>query len=253
MRAEPDRSAEQAALGLGWELGGLPDRGAYLRAAGEMLLRLIPAEVVGWNAVELPGTVEVVLVPGRDDDVPGIIAGLREVAGEHPMTRSYLGGSRSDDGPRRLSDVASRQELLANRAYVDFLRPLGGEHQLTVLTARPCPEGVRGWALNRSGTDFTDRDVEVAAALQEMLALLDRTDGLPAPPDPSAAERLGLTEREVQVLGRVAAGLTAEAVARLLRISPRTVRKHLENAYRKLGCHDRLVAVQRAQSLGIIG
>jgi DNA-binding CsgD family transcriptional regulator len=31
------------------------------------------------------------------------------------------------------------------------------------------------------------------------------------------------------------------------------VRKHLENAYRKLGCHDRLVAVQRAQSLGIIG
>ena len=61
-----------------------------------------------------------------------------------------------------------------------------------------------------------------------------------------------LTAREAEVLHHVGAGLTADAVAHLLRISTRTVCKHLENVYRKLGCHDRLVAVQRARALGLL-
>jgi DNA-binding NarL/FixJ family response regulator len=56
----------------------------------------------------------------------------------------------------------------------------------------------------------------------------------------------------VQVLARVAEGLTADAVARLLGVSTRTVQKHLENAYRKLGRHDRLLAVDRARELGVL-
>lgn len=36
------------------------------------------------------------------------------------------------------------------------------------------------------------------------------------------------------------------------RISGRTVRKHLQNAYAKLGCHDRMMAVDRARALGIL-
>ena len=246
---------ESAALGFGWEVQGVTDRAEYLRSAGEMLLRLVPADVVGWNAVDLTSGVEVLLAPGDDWDLPTITAGLAEVAQEHPMMRSYLAEPRDTGAaPRRLTDIATRRELLANRAYVDFLRPMGGEHQLTVMTSRPRPDSVRGWALNRAGgSDFTERDLEVAAALQGMLALLDRTiAGLPAPPDPAAGERLGMTAREVEVLGHVAAGLTADAVGRLLRISPRTVRKHLENAYRKLGCHDRLVAVERARALGLV-
>lgn len=93
----------------------------------------------------------------------------------------------------------------------------------------------------------------MAGALQSLLVLLDRTLGaLPATPAPGAVEAVRLTPREEEVLGHVGAGLTAEAVARLLRISALTVRKHLENAYRKLGCPDRLVAVQRARALGIL-
>lgn len=56
----------------------------------------------------------------------------------------------------------------------------------------------------------------------------------------------------MQVLAALADGLTADAIGRLLRISPRTVRKHLEHAYVKLGCHDRLVAVQRAVTLSVL-
>jgi DNA-binding CsgD family transcriptional regulator len=62
----------------------------------------------------------------------------------------------------------------------------------------------------------------------------------------------GLTEREVEVLRLMAEGLLARTIALRLRISPRTVHKHLGNVYRKLGAHDRLVAVRRAERLGLL-
>jgi DNA-binding NarL/FixJ family response regulator len=58
-------------------------------------------------------------------------------------------------------------------------------------------------------------------------------------------EAAGLTAREVHILELLAAGLTADAIGRHCGISPRTVGKHLENIYAKLGCHDRLTAVLR--------
>ena len=61
-----------------------------------------------------------------------------------------------------------------------------------------------------------------------------------------------LTPREAVVLEQVAAGLTNQAIARRLRISPGTVSKHLEHAYRKLGASDRLTAVLRALRHGLI-
>jgi len=50
----------------------------------------------------------------------------------------------------------------------------------------------------------------------------------------------------------VADGLTAAAVARRLVVAERTVHKHLERAYAKLGVSDRVSAVLRAQRLGIL-
>jgi RNA polymerase sigma factor (sigma-70 family) len=52
-----------------------------------------------------------------------------------------------------------------------------------------------------------------------------------------------LTPREREILGLVAEGMTNAEVARILWISPGTVRKHLENAYEKLGVRTRAGAV----------
>ncbi len=35
-------------------------------------------------------------------------------------------------------------------------------------------------------------------------------------------------------------------------ISPRTVNKHIENIYRKLGTHDRITTVLRGQAMGFL-
>ncbi|WP_410608298.1 response regulator transcription factor [Amycolatopsis sp. lyj-109] len=62
---------------------------------------------------------------------------------------------------------------------------------------------------------------------------------------------LRLTPREQDVLNLLCEGLTAAAMARRLGVSPRTVTKHQERLYRKLGTSDRLGTVLRAQRLGI--
>ncbi|HEX6339617.1 LuxR C-terminal-related transcriptional regulator [Umezawaea sp.] len=66
------------------------------------------------------------------------------------------------------------------------------------------------------------------------------------------AGRHRLTQREHTVLAVLAEGLTADAIARRLDISPRTVHRHLQHLYRKLGTADRLATVLHAKSLGIL-
>jgi len=61
-----------------------------------------------------------------------------------------------------------------------------------------------------------------------------------------------LTVREIEVLSLVADGLTAGAMARQLQISQRTVNKHLENLFRKVGVSSRPELVQQAFRRGLL-
>ena len=63
---------------------------------------------------------------------------------------------------------------------------------------------------------------------------------------------VGLTLREQQILVLLGDGLTAQAIARRLSLSPRTVAKHQERMYRKFGTSDRLTTVLHAQRLGLL-
>jgi len=73
-----------------------------------------------------------------------------------------------------------------------------------------------------------------------------------AEPGPVVGCAPGLTRRELAILQHLAGGLSADSIARLSGISTRTVRKHLQHVYAKLGAHDRLVAVERARAQGLI-
>jgi DNA-binding CsgD family transcriptional regulator len=54
-----------------------------------------------------------------------------------------------------------------------------------------------------------------------------------------------LSARELEVLAYVRAGHPTSTIASLLWVQPSTVRKHLENAFAKLGVHTRAAAVAR--------
>jgi DNA-binding NarL/FixJ family response regulator len=60
------------------------------------------------------------------------------------------------------------------------------------------------------------------------------------------SETIELTKREVEILEQLKEGLSYERIAENLFISYGTVRKHIENVYRKLQVHNKVEAVQKA-------
>jgi DNA-binding NarL/FixJ family response regulator len=70
--------------------------------------------------------------------------------------------------------------------------------------------------------------------------------------DKRELEDIKLTEREVDVLEQLSKGLSYNAIAENLILSTGTIRKHIENTYRKLQVHNKLEAVQKARRNNII-
>lgn len=61
-----------------------------------------------------------------------------------------------------------------------------------------------------------------------------------------------LTERECQILRHISHGASNKETARLLGISPSTVRTHMESIFRKLECSTRAAATLKGLTLGLI-
>lgn len=61
-----------------------------------------------------------------------------------------------------------------------------------------------------------------------------------------------LTKREIEMLELIAKGMSYEQVADSTGISYGTVRKHLENIYKKLNVHSKLEAVNKAKKDGFL-
>ncbi len=88
-----------------------------------------------------------------------------------------------------------------------------------------------------------ERIVEVAAPVAE-------------PPkfaaDDGARERLGITRRELEILGLVARGLSNREIGETLFVSENTVKTHCSRAFDKLGARRRTEAVLRSKELGLL-
>lgn len=70
--------------------------------------------------------------------------------------------------------------------------------------------------------------------------------------NPKDLEDLSLSKREVEVLEQLSKGLSYTAIADNLILSPSTIRKHIENIYKKLQVHSKIEAVQKAKNHNII-
>jgi len=70
--------------------------------------------------------------------------------------------------------------------------------------------------------------------------------------NPRDQEEISLSKREVEVLEQLSKGLSYTLIADNLFLSPSTVRKHIENIYKKLQVHSKIEAVQKAKRHNII-
>ena len=104
--------------------------------------------------------------------------------------------------------------------------------------------------MNRGRHDFSDHDRALLSVLRlplsaALLRARRRQQAGRALATTAGRWLADLTEREVQILRLVADGRTNTAIAHGLEVSPRTVAKHLEHIYRKLGVSSRAAAVSR--------
>lgn len=65
-------------------------------------------------------------------------------------------------------------------------------------------------------------------------------------------DEVQLTNREIEVLEQLSKGLQNKAIAENLFISAATVKKHIENIYRKLQAHNRIELLQKARENRLI-
>jgi DNA-binding CsgD family transcriptional regulator len=211
----------------------------------ELVESALETDVVSYNEMDFEdGSATVALRPFREDQVLAA-DDIGRFLDEHPIFRWY----RRNDGwsPVRLSDTISFDELITTRLYVEDLDPIGARFTL-IIPLTPFTETGQ-WtylAANRPDRDFDDRDVQFAVEAQPGLVAAFRAFHRPA------TGTLLLTARERQVLTVLARGDTAGKIAYELGVSVRTVNKHLENIYGKLGSSDRLSAVLRARDLGLL-
>jgi DNA-binding CsgD family transcriptional regulator len=138
------------------------------------------------------------------------------------------------------TDFGSRRELRRTAMYAEFDRVYGFEHEIRVILPAGGPQRTLRLLFSRGpGHGFTERDRAVLTLLRPHLQSAYVT-----------AERrrrgiVPLTERQREILQYVAAGYTNSQVARRLRVSEATVRKHLENIFSRLGVTSRAAAVAR--------
>lgn len=68
----------------------------------------------------------------------------------------------------------------------------------------------------------------------------------------TSSEEINLSAREIEVLEQLAQGLSYTIIADNLFLSPSTIRKHIENIYKKLQVHSKIEAVQKARNNNLI-
>jgi DNA-binding CsgD family transcriptional regulator len=153
---------------------------------------------------------------------------------EHPLVRyhAYQRGANT----QRISDSLPLEQFRRSALYNDYYRRIRIDHAMAL------PIYVRGgllvsFVLNRTRRDFTDRERALLEVMRPHLARIFR----------KANSLGGLTAREAEVLRWVAAGKSDAQIGAILRISARTVQKHLQNVYDKLGVESRTAAASRAR------
>jgi DNA-binding CsgD family transcriptional regulator len=215
------------------------DAAAFARTGIERLARLVASEITTLSVCDLArNTRSVVSSPGGAISAQDRAAFDRHFA-EHPLVRFHAG--RPGSGAHRISDSLADAQFRETALYDEYYRRIGIDHAIAVPLV--IDRGLLvSFVLNRYGADFSDRERALLDLVREPLAALYRV----ALARGRAPATLPVTPREREVLEWLAAGKTDREIGDILGLSPRTVQKHLQHVYEKLGVETRTAAVMRA-------
>ena len=173
----------------------------------------------------------------------------------HPLVAFHA--AHHDGGAHRISDSWPRAAFERTPLYDEYYRPIGIRHVVAVPLYADDRRLV-SFVLNRAGRDFDDDEIaELDFVRGPLSALYRRLMGTQSGQAVSAqraraadrwirvADPVALTPREAEIMRWVAAGKSDGQIAQIVSASVRTVQKHLQHAYVKLGVESRTAAAMR--------
>jgi DNA-binding CsgD family transcriptional regulator len=220
------------------------DFSSYAEAGVRLLPTLVASETTTLSVCDLvSGRREVIAYPeGR------INAADRECFdrffAEHPLVR-YHAVARGR-GAHRISDSIAFARFRHSALFAEYYRRIGIDHVIALplfVDART----LVSFVLNRRRRDFSDRERAVLDLTGATLSGMYRTFRARGTDAARACSGSGpsLTLREAEVLHWLCAGKTDRDIGTILGCSHRTVQKHLQRSYEKLGVETRTAAAMR--------
>lgn len=201
----------------------------------------------------------------RGFDAGGVDYVIKPVAPDEVLARisAHLANARLTRSAHAALDVAGRFLLAVDRDGIvlwatpqaaNLLRAAGPPD-----TADTGPSGLRlpGWSSAEARLppvplpDGRSIEFHHVGQIEHEELLLRVTTSDPAREETVLRDRLGLTAREAEVLLWLGRGKSNRDIAEILVLSPRTVNKHLEGVFSKLGVENRASAA--ALSVRVLG
>jgi len=225
----------------------------------QWLPRLVASEITTLSLCDLgTGRRRVVSDPPHAFDRSALLAFDRHFF-EHPLVRYHT--TARNGGVHRISDALDRSAFRKTALYADYYRKVGLDHALA-LPLHVDRRLLVSFVFNRIGRDFSDRERELLELVRPHLAALYRQahvlataqhalahDGAGVDAATDVSMLATLTPREREVVSWVAAGKTNAQIAQILGTMPRTIAKHLERIFEKLGVETRTAAAMRFGSM----
>lgn len=223
----------------------------FMHGGVECLPRLIPSDLTHVSVCDLDSGRRAVV-----SDVPGAISkrdidAFNRHFGVNPLVCEH--GRNSRARTVRISDLVPDRDFRRSSLYDEYYRAVGINYVMALPVHVDGRELV-SFVFNRKDRDFSERDRACSEAIRPLLGDIYRMTralddaraawGVPSslPPAPAGSP---LTSREQEVLRWLGSGKTDKDIGEILGISPRTVHKHLQRIYEKLGVETRTAAVVR--------
>jgi len=201
------------------------------------LQRLVPCDAVSFSELDIPTRHRLNGQETLPEDLDCEMDGYWRWRHQHLQCQRVVSHPRSSPEITQMTDFMPVRRLTNLPIYTEFLRPSKCIATIALPTA---PGRTRVFSLLRDDPKpFTDAEMTTLYLLAPHLYAIYRDAAL------RRRQPVRLTERELDVLRCVALGMTTPQIAEQLTVSPSTVRKHLENAFGRLGVSSRAAAVAR--------
>lgn len=181
-------------------------------------------------------------------------AGLRSILSDEPWVASCLVAASAEMAwhvaQRHHPQLVLVSASLGGKSGLELCRTFK-EHMSHVRVVLMSGEGrlSASMALQHGAVASLSKHMPRAVIAAALRRVAEGARVFPIDAKPSAVQ---LSPRELDILQRVAAGLSNPEVAASLNLSRHTVKQHTSAVYRKLGVRNRAQAASRAQELGLL-